>query len=577
MFFTISSPTLVADSDVGEGLGEAEVIPLWPDGSGMNDNDVRGRLKADRGGGHIRVTDVGMPTMLYFPAKDAGDATPAVILCPGGGYSNLVLTKQTPTAEWLNERGISAFILKYRTPKKRDAAFNDIQRAIRTVRSRAKEWNIDPNRIGVMGSSAGGHLAARASTGFNEESYRPIDPIDKASSRPDFTALLFPAYMNNKSDDTLNDVFDLSVDVPATLIISARDDTKFFRGSEVYQQALEDADHSVRVHYYDEGGHGFSIVGNKPPLSEWPEKFHQWLKDINVIQGDSKTVTIDGIEIKVSPKKFPPTFRDVAYGPHERNKLDFWQAESDEPTPVVFYIHGGGWRSGSKESNKGPYLGLLDEGVSYVSINYRLATGDNVLPCSVHDAARALQFVRSKADEWNIDPERIIATGGSAGGCSSLWLAYHDDLADPDSSDPIARQSTRILSAATIVAQSTIDPHLVYERVGLNAAQHPMIWETVGAPSLKALVDNREKYEPIFTEVSPLTHVSKDDPPVFLVYSKDTPAPVEKDGIHHVEFGRILKEKCDELGLECTLVIVGKETREAALDAFMLSQFEAAK
>jgi hypothetical protein len=288
-------------------------------------------------------------------------------------------------------------------------------------------------------------------------------------------------------------------------------------------------------------------------------------------------VNIGGEIVKIVKKKFEPTLRDVSYGPHDRNKLDFWKAESAEPTPLVFYIHGGGWGAGSKESNKGPFLNLLKDGVSYVSINYRLARDENTLPCSVHDAARALQFVRSKATEWNIDPERIIATGGSAGGCSSLWLTYHDDMANPDSDDPIARQSSRTCGAAVIMAQSTINPWLVDKRVGPSASNHSMIWASVGAESLEDLFANWDNYKALSIGCSPLTHVSSDDPAVFMVYSADTPAPAESNGIHHIEFGRILKEKCDALGLDCTIEIHDKETRQAELDKFMLQVFETAK
>lgn len=284
---------------------------------------------------------------------------------------------------------------------------------------------------------------------------------------------------------------------------------------------------------------------------------------------EPEIVVLEGKEIKVSPKKYPPTLRDVAYGPHERNKLDFWQAPSDEPTPVVFYIHGGGWVGGSKESNKGPYLELLDEGVSYASINYRLARDGNVLPCSLEDAARALQFVRSKAKEWNIDPDRIVANGGSAGGCSSLWLAFHDDMADPTSDDPIARESTRLMGAVVIIAQTTIDPRVVDARLGFSASNHKMIWNTVGAASREDLLENYERYEPIFRSASPLTHFTADDPPVFMIYSEDTPAPPESDGIHHVEFGRILLEAAAEIGHQPKLVFHGKDTREAAVDDFV--------
>ena len=288
-----------------------------------------------------------------------------------------------------------------------------------------------------------------------------------------------------------------------------------------------------------------------------------------------QTVVLEGETIEVTPKKFEPTLRDVPYGPHERNKLDFWKADSAGPTPVVFYIHGGGWRAGSKESNSGPYLNLFDEGVSYVSINYRLARDDNTPLDSLHDAARALQFVRSKAAQWNIDPGRIILTGGSAGGCTSLWLAYHDDLADPRSSDPVARQSSRVLGAAVIKAQSTIDPWLVDKRVGPTASNHPMIWETVGASSLEDLFENWERYKAISIDASPLTHLSSDDPPVFIVYEDDSPAPAQEDGIHHVEFGRILKEVCNALGVPCTLVFRSKETRQAAIEGYMRERFQA--
>jgi alpha-L-fucosidase 2 len=286
-----------------------------------------------------------------------------------------------------------------------------------------------------------------------------------------------------------------------------------------------------------------------------------------------ETILLEGETILVSPRAAKPTLRDAAYGPHERNKLDFWKADSSEPTPLVFYIHGGGWISGSKEENYGPSLTLLDQGVSYVSINYRLARGSDTLPCSLHDAARALQFVRSKAAEWNIDPERIIASGGSAGGCSSLWLAYHDDLADPMSDDPVERQSSRVLGAAVVKAQSTIDPQLVAKRLGPSASNHRMIWETVGAPSPQALFDALDKYKPLFTEASPLTHVTRDDPPVFASYDADTPAPPEHDGIHHGEFGRILKDKCDSLGIDCTIGFHGKDDRQDALDAFTMRRF----
>ena len=173
---------------------------------------------------------------------------------------------------------------------------------------------------------------------------------------------------------------------------------------------------------------------------------------------------LGGVRPKGCPEKRPegpckpagisPTKADVAYGTHPRQVLDFYQAKSDTPTPVVFAIHGGGWVSGDKGGYRASAKRYLDAGISVVAINYRFvteATEKGIEPpvkWPLEDAARALQFVRSKAKEWNLDKTRIGATGGSAGGCSSLWLVFHDDLADPKSADPVARESTRLYCAA---------------------------------------------------------------------------------------------------------------------------------
>ncbi len=157
-----------------------------------------------------------------------------------------------------------------------------------------------------------------------------------------------------------------------------------------------------------------------------------------------------------SAPQLKATAADVPYGTHPKQVLDFYKAQSSTPTPLVFYIHGGGWTAGSK-AGIGNLAECLKAGISVVSIEYRFiadAEQDGVKPpvrAPLHDAARALQFVRSKAAEWNIDKMRIGASGGSAGACSSLWLAFHDDLADPKSDDPIARESTRLLCAAVNV------------------------------------------------------------------------------------------------------------------------------
>ena len=258
---------------------------LWPKDAAGQGAEGMGTPKLDRGDGHIRLTDVTVPSLRYFPAPATKQPGPAVILCPGGGYNHLVTTKMTPIAEWLNSHGISAFILIYRVPKKRKDAFEDIQRAVRIVRARSSEWNIDPNRIGVMGSSAGGHLAARVSTGFDSKTYQEVDKFDGASCKPDFTVLLYPAYMNK--GEVLSEDFTVSNEISPTLIVTAKDDG-FFPGSQIFADALKEAGASIRVHFFEKGGHGFSLRPKEYPLSTWPDLCLQWLQDKDFIQKENE-------------------------------------------------------------------------------------------------------------------------------------------------------------------------------------------------------------------------------------------------------------------------------------------------
>ncbi|MEC7400624.1 MAG: alpha/beta hydrolase, partial [Verrucomicrobiota bacterium] len=259
---------------------------LWPKDAASQDRTGMGTPRSDRGDGHIRLTDVTKPSIRFFPAPVAKKPGPAVILCPGGGYNYVVTTKMESIAKWLNQHGVSAFILIYRTPKKRKDAFEDIQRAVRIVRSRASEWKIDPKRIGVMGSSAGGHLAARVSTGFDIQTYQKVDKHDDVSCKPDFTVLLYPAYMNKGKE--LSKEFTVSSEISPTLIVTAKDDKGFFPGSPIYANALEDAGASVRTHFFEKGGHGFTLRPKQYPLSTWPDLFLQWLKDNKVIEKETQ-------------------------------------------------------------------------------------------------------------------------------------------------------------------------------------------------------------------------------------------------------------------------------------------------
>ncbi len=270
-------------------------------------------------------------------------------------------------------------------------------------------------------------------------------------------------------------------------------------------------------------------------------------------------------------QKVQPTCKQVSYGPHKDMVLNFWKIDSKKPTPLLVHIHGGGWLGGKKHETTSP--NQLNRGYSYASIDYRLA-GVELLPAAVHDAARAIQFLRTKAKEWNFDPKRIAVTGGSAGAASSMWLAYHDDRADPKSKDPVLRQSSRVCGAVAMGGQTTLDPFLLEKKIGLACIRHPMIWKTVGASSHEQLMKDWDKYKALSLECSPLTHVTKDDPPVWIRYGKPAPVPVIKgDGIHHAGFGRLLKEKCEKVGIPCHLSVAGNEQPEMNSEEFLKQVF----
>ncbi|HYF34941.1 MAG TPA: alpha/beta hydrolase fold domain-containing protein, partial [Prosthecobacter sp.] len=269
----------------------------------------------------------------------------------------------------------------------------------------------------------------------------------------------------------------------------------------------------------------------------------------------------------------PPTIVDARYGPHFRQTLDLWLPKADKPVPLVFYIHGGGWAAQDKVDihHHLDVRKFLDAGVAVASINYRFildATAADVEPpvkAPLSDAARALQFVRSKAPEWKLDPTRVAATGVSAGGCTSLWLAMHDDMSDPKSEDLVARQSTKVLAVAAMAPQATLDPKLMLEwmpdsNYGGHAfgLQKPGMTRPEAFPPLAAA---REKLLPLIQEYSPIHHASADDPPLYLSFPRQEGAPVkgmrEKDATHSALHGVMLLEALQPLGVKVQLAYPG--------------------
>lgn len=256
-----------------------------------------------------------------------------------------------------------------------------------------------------------------------------------------------------------------------------------------------------------------------------------------------------------------PTYGDVKYGPYPRNVLDFYQAKSDEPTPLIINIHGGGFVGGDKRASVNPMALrlIMDSGISFASIHYRFVDGkETIFPAPQLDGARAVQFLRSKAAEWNINPEKVACMGGSAGAGISMWIGFHDDLADPDNEDPVLRQSTRIQAIGTFGGQSTYDPIEIKRLVGGRAWEHPSIFKIYGNTTAEEALNPTPERRKLYAETSAITHLTKDDPPLFMVYSEpDGPLPDNArpgQGIHHPNFGRQLKDKMDELGIENVFV-----------------------
>ncbi|HTM49125.1 MAG TPA: alpha/beta hydrolase [Bryobacteraceae bacterium] len=275
----------------------------------------------------------------------------------------------------------------------------------------------------------------------------------------------------------------------------------------------------------------------------------------------------------------PPDHGDLEYGPHQRNKLDLWIAKSPRPAPVVVFIHGGGFVSGDKSKARDSKLlaQCLASGVSYASINYRFR-GQAAIQDILRDSARAIQFLRYHAREWNIDPKRIGAHGGSAGAGTSLWLAFHDDLADPDNADPVLRESSRLAAAGATAPQASYDLERWPEILGVSIAQFSRgaeFYLFYGFKSPAELTTPAGKR--IRADVDMLGLISKDDPPVYVASSlPDTPPKDRGHANHHPRHSMAIKKRCDEVGVEAVMKLGadGKEGDGPSLGAFLLEKLK---
>jgi acetyl esterase/lipase len=247
-----------------------------------------------------------------------------------------------------------------------------------------------------------------------------------------------------------------------------------------------------------------------------------------------------------------PTFRDRPYGPHASNRYDAYIVESSQPTPLQVHIHGGGFQWGDKSGVREELVRAYHErGISVVSINYRLSQ-ESPAPAAMLDAARAIQCIRWQRKHLNIDPTRIAACGTSAGAGISLWLALHPDLAEPQSGDHVARESSTVQAVVVDDAQTSYDPLFIREHIAGEAwRERALVQFHRFDPDTEPDEDLRRQFE----AVSPINFVSPEAPPVWMWYwTRDLPLDddlASGKGIHHPHFGRLLQKRMHTVGATC--------------------------
>lgn len=297
------APAMVAQKAAWAPPAGDITLHLWPNGApgaaaatgpevdttSAKDNLIAGRPL-------IRLGNVTDPTLTLYPAKGKNTGA-AVVVFPGGGYRILAMDLEgTEVCDWLNGVGVNCILVKYRVPgadpknastgpyPKSEAALQDAQRAVGLVRAHAAEWKIDPQRIGVLGFSAGGHLSAAISTHYEKRLYTALDAADQLSCRPDFAVVVYPGYLAD-AEHTMLDQLDLHPDAktPPTIIIQAEDDPVHVENSTTWFLALKQAKVPAELHLYAEGGHGYGLRRTDLPVTAWPKLVETWLHTIHMV------------------------------------------------------------------------------------------------------------------------------------------------------------------------------------------------------------------------------------------------------------------------------------------------------
>ncbi len=543
---------------------------------------------------------------LAVPEESGDRPRPAIVFVHGGGWRSGDKRRDNflgPTLEFAS-KGYVCITINYRLSGEAPmpACIEDVKCAVRWLRAHAKQYNVDPERIGAYGNSAGAHLVAMLglcprSAGLEGDGpwqeyssmvqavvcsatptrfpFTPRAAKEKADSARErsFMSALFAGpeetleqRMRQASPQTY-----VSAEAPPFLIIHGTNDrTVPVSHSDELVKALREAG-AKDVTYMRIEGAGHGVFGqNIEKLGPAREAFFgRHLRSQNL-----KAEARSRRGARSRPQLRPPTRKDVKYGPHERNVLDFYKAESDKPTPVAVFIHGGGFRGGSKRAlNAGTLRELLDAGISVAAVEYRFVS-DKPLPAAHYDSLRALQFIRSKASQWNIDKKRMGAFGGSAGAQICMWLAFHDEMAQPASLDAVERESSRLSCVATNGGQTTMDFDWWKRWIPGYDKPHRNRTEVFGD-----ITD--EELRKIVSDISALSLVTADDPPIFMSYGMRPDAPVPDEAsraqgwkVHHVMFGIKLREKMDELGVEADLKYPGAKTNYRSITDFFIRKLK---
>jgi len=545
--------------------------------------------KVERDIVYARVGDRKLLLDLYLPAEGSAPL-PVIVWVHGGGWRSGSKGSGGRARPMLG-RGYAVVDVGYRLSGEAifPAQVEDCKAAVRWVRANAAKYGLDPDRIGAWGRSAGGHLVAFLGTAgdvkeFDTEAnaeyssrvqavcdwFGPTDflQMDKHSldgsrlihdSPGSPESLLVGGPIQEKPYRSLagkaNPIKYVTKDDPPFLIMHGDKDMSVpLHQSELLYDALKKVGVDATLYVVKGGGHG--LRGGE----ESSEILFEMAADFFDKHLKTQKPKVDSSEASEAQKKteLTPTYENVKYGPHERNVLDFYQAKSDTPAPVAVYIHGGGFSRGGKHWLHRYYSEVLDicleSGVSVAAIQYRFVE-DAPLPEIFRDCARAIQFIRYNSDKWNIDKKRFAAFGASAGAGASMWLAFHDDISDPDNADPILRESSRITVVAARNCQSTYDREQWQEIVGKSpGGRRSESWKWYGLSGPDE-IDN-PKGKRIRAEVDLRNMITPDDAPVFLYCKYDKGEPTQSaQYVHHPRHSIAIKNKCDEVGIEVEMIL----------------------